>query len=164
MEQLFEYIDSLSSFQQGLLGSAVFAFSSWFVQKLSRKAKSSGLAFFESYSRLDVLRHVVHKHYINSNNIHEVSYGSSLVLLRAFEWIIRAFLIMIFFFGIHSLVNEQWLFVAASWFSFNCALEGFNWVKDSSHVKSVSYIDEDKREQLVNDFLPESKRAESQNS
>ncbi|MBY8080213.1 V3/V1b-type arginine vasotocin receptor [Vibrio fluvialis] len=164
MEQIFEYIDSLSSFQQGLLGSAVFAFSSWLIQKLSKKAKSSGLSFFESYSRLDVLRHVVHKHYINSNNIHEVSYGSSLVLLRAFEWIIRAFLILIFFFGIHSLVNEQWLFVAASWFSFNCALEGFNWVKDSSSVKSISYIDEDKREQLVNDFLPESKRPESQNS
>lgn len=158
IEYIFTYIDGLTSFQQGLLGSAVFAFTSWLARKIYKKIKSSGIQTFHAYSELDVLRHVLHKHYISSTNIHEVSYGASLVLLRSFEWFIKATLTMTFFFAVDSIFQSQWLYVVASWFTFNCLLEAHNWVKDSSREKAVSYIEENKRDELINSMLPESKR------
>lgn len=154
MEQLLNYIDGMSSFKQGLLGSATFAVSSWLIQKLYSKIKKSGLKFFDSYSKIDVLRYVLHKNYVNSNNIHTVTYGISFVLLQSFRWALKGILIMLFFLGVNSILNAQWLFLAASWFTFNCFLEAHNWLKDSSNDKSISYIEESKRNEIIESMMP----------
>lgn len=148
MEFILNYIESLSPFIQSLAGSAVFLFSSWLFRYLFAKAKKGGTVFFDHYSRIDVIKHVLHKEYVNSTNIQHASYGASVALLQASRWLIRALLIAIFFVGLSSILNGNWLFVAASWFCFNATYEAFNWVKDTSNVSHISHVSEEKRKEV----------------
>lgn len=87
MDLIYSWINELSSFHQSILGAAVFSVSSWFVQKAYKKAKSSGSAFMEAYSELDIHKHVLHKEYVRSGNIQYASFGASIALLLAARWV-----------------------------------------------------------------------------
>ncbi|EGQ9635555.1 V3/V1b-type arginine vasotocin receptor [Vibrio vulnificus] len=155
MDFVLNWIDQLSSFNQGLLGSAVFAISSWFVQKVFSKAKSSGSEFLDAYITLDVHKHVLHKHYVRSKNIQMASYGSSIALLLAARWVILAFMSLIFVFGVQSALDGKWLYVVGAWVSFNYMFEARNWVKDSGTDKSVAHIDQEKVQAVTEKLIPE---------
>ena len=150
MDQLLHYVENLSPFLQALLASAVFAVTSWIAQKAFKKAKASGSVLLREYLKLDVVKHILHRDYVHSNDLQKSSYGAAIALLFASRWILLGVLIMLFFFGINSLLNANWLFVAASWFCFNGVLEAYNWVKDSSKEKHIAHVPEDiKREMFT---------------
>lgn len=159
MDQVFNWIDGLTSFQQSLLGCLVFAFTSWLLQKITKKAKESGSKFWSSYSKLDVVKHTLHKEYIHSNNIQLASFGATLALLQASRWVLLGFLILIFFFGIHSITNRDWLLVAACWFTFNCILEARNWVKDTSDPKHIRHVPEEIAAEIIESLKPNKNNA-----
>ena len=155
MEFIFEWIEALNPFQQSLLGSSIFAFSSWIAQRLYKKAKSSGSDFLDSYTTLDIHKHVLHKHYVRSTDIQMSSYGSSIALLISARWAMLSFLALIFAFGVDAALEGRWVYVVGSWVSFNWMLEARNWVKDSSDPSSVSHIPEDKVQEITGQLLPD---------
>jgi hypothetical protein len=154
MDLIYTWIDGLSSFSQSLLGAAVFSVSSWLVQRIYKKAKASGSAFMTVYSELDVHKHVLHKEYVRSGNIQYASFGASIALLLAARWVMIGILIMVFFFGIHSIVESDWLYVAAAWFTFNSMLEARNWLKDSSDPKHISHVPKETAEKIYDALKP----------
>ena len=165
MDLIYTWINELSSFYQSILGAAVFSVSSWLVQKVYKKAKSSGSAFMEAYSELDVHKHVLHKEYVRSGDIQFASFGASIALLLAARWVLLGILIMVFFFGINSIVQGNWLYVAASWFTFNCMLEARNWLKDSSDPKNISHVPEETANKIYDALKPkEPTQVESSNN
>lgn len=153
MQQVIGYIDGLSPFIQGLLGTALFAFSSWVFQQAFKRAKTSGSVFFREYSKLDMVRHVVHRYYVNSNDFQRSSYGATIALLFAARWILIGILIVTFIVGIDALLNGRWLFLAASWLCFNCFLEAYNWVKDTSDEKSIAHVADDIKEEILTQLV-----------
>jgi len=157
MEIILNWIEGLSSFQQSILGSAVFAFSSWLIQKIAKKAKSSGSAAMKAYAELDVHKHVLHKEYVRSGNIQLASYGASIAMLLAARWVMLGILIFLFFFGIDSLIQGQWLYVAAAWFTFNCMLEARNWLKDSSNDETIAHIPDETISRIYENLRPKSR-------
>jgi len=158
MDLIFNWIEGLSPFQQSILGSMVFAFSSWLLQKVVKKAKSSGTAFLEAYSEIDVHKHVLHKEYIRSGNIQLASYGATVAILLSARWVMLGILILVFFFGINSLLQANWLYVAAAWFTFNCMLEARNWLKDSSDAGTISHVPEETVSKIYESLRPNSKK------
>lgn len=143
MEELLIEIESLSPFVQSLLAAVVFGFSSLVIQWASHKAKSKGSWLLREYSRIDVGRHILHRDFVNSSEIVKSSYGATVATLFALRWILIGFLTAIFFVGVHSIVNSNWLFLAASWFCFNSFLEAYNWAKDSSGEKYIKHVPEE---------------------
>lgn len=165
MDQIYTWIDSLSAFHQGMLGTAVFSISSWVAQKAYKKAKSSGSAFMTEYSKLDVHKHVLHKEYVRSGNIQYSSFGASIALLLAARWAMLGILIMVFFFGVNSIVQGNWLYVASAWFTFNCMLEARNWLKDSSDPKHITHVPEETVNEIYNALKPKQpEQAKSENN
>ncbi|RTR40150.1 V3/V1b-type arginine vasotocin receptor [Shewanella canadensis] len=155
MSSILEVINSYSPFEQSLIGSAVFLFSSWLVRLIFKKAKNSGAHLFHEYSKIDVVKHTLHKEYINTNNMQFSTFGSSMALLHASRWVIKALLISVFFVGLSSILKGDWLYVVASWFSFNCILEANSWVKDSSSDECVSHVPEDVKNDIYNRLKPQ---------
>jgi len=153
LEQIFYWIEQLSSFQQSLLGSAVFAISSYFIQKLFKKAKSSGSAFLDAYTDFDVHKHLLHKHYVRSKDIQMSSYGSSIALLLAARWVLLGVMVLIFVFGVQSALEGKWLYVIGAWVSFNYMFEARTWVKDSGDDASVRHIKPEKIQAVTEALL-----------
>tara|TARA_R110000823_G_scaffold105124_17_gene223473 strand:- start:1376 stop:1807 length:432 start_codon:yes stop_codon:yes gene_type:complete len=137
----------------------VFAFSSWLLQKTAKKVKESGSKFWSSYSRLDVVKHTLHKEYIHSNNIQLASFGATIALLQACRWLLLGILILVFFFGIHSIINRDWLLVASYWFAFNCVLEARNLVKDTSDPKHISHVPVETANGIIESLKPSKNNA-----
>ena len=155
MDIIYSWINSLSAFHQSLIGATVFSATSWLLQKIFKKAKSSGATFMTVYSELDVHKHVLHKEYVCSGNIQYASFGASIALLLAARWVILGILILVFFFGINSIANGDWLYVAAAWFTFNCMLEARNWLKDSSDPKHISHVPEETATKIYKALKPQ---------
>jgi hypothetical protein len=155
MNFILNWIIQLNPFYQSLLGAAVFSLSSWLVQKVFKKAKSSGSTFLDAYITLDIHKHLLHKHYVRSRNVQMASYGSSIALLIASRWIITSFLFLIFFFGVQALLDGKWLYVAGAWFAFNAMFEARNWVKDSSTDDAIKHINKEKLETVTSEVIPE---------
>ncbi|MEJ1496351.1 MAG: V3/V1b-type arginine vasotocin receptor [Candidatus Sedimenticola sp. (ex Thyasira tokunagai)] len=164
MDVILNWIDSLSPFWQGMLGSAIFIMSSWLIQRVYKKAKSSGAAFMESYTKIDVHKHVLHKEYVRSGNIQLASYGASVALLIAARWAMLGVLILVFFFGINSIAEGNWIYVAAAWFTFNCMLEARNWLKDSGNEKHISHIPEEVVTKIYEELRPKEPEIEPEKS
>lgn len=154
MGLILDWVNGLSSFQQSILGSFIFAVTSWIAQAAFKKAKSRGADFWAAYSKLDVVKHSLHKEYVNSNNIQLASFGARFAVLHALRWVLRAALIMVFFFGINSIVNREWFLIAAVWFTFNCLLEAWNWVKDSSSPKHIEHVPKDVASEIIESLKP----------
>ena len=155
MDSILEFIHSFSPFEQSMIGSTVFLVSTWLIRTLFNKAKKGGSIFLSEYSKIDVVKHTLHKEYINTTDMQLSTFGSTIALLHASRWLIRALLICIFFVGISSFLASNWLVLLASWFCFNCVLEANSWVKNSSSDKSVSHVPEDIKNEIYEKFKPQ---------
>ncbi|MEO3680416.1 hypothetical protein ABGI61_15420 [Rheinheimera sp. FR7-31] len=153
MELIFNWIETLTPFQQSILGSAVFAFSSIIAQKIYKKLKAGGSEFWNDYTNLDIHKHILHKHYVRSSNIQMSSYGSSIALLIAARWAMLSILALIFAFGVNSAIEGKWIYVVGAWIAFNWMLEARNWVKDSADLSNVSHIPQEKIEEVTKQLL-----------
>jgi len=152
MDYILNYITQFSPFVQNLLASFVFLILSWFFQKVVKKSKAKGSEVLENFSRLDVVKHILHKEFVTSTDFQKSAFGASIALLMASRWIFRCGLILIFFFGVNSIMNGNWLYILASWFSFNSLYAGYDWVKDSSDPEAISHVSDEVREEVYAEF------------
>lgn len=151
---IIEIIEQQSPFIQGLIASAVFGLSVWIVRAIFRKASKSGGVFLKRYQQNLLAKHWLHRYYVNSDDQYRFSMGFNFVVLQSLRWMIRGILISIFFFGVGSILEGDWLYVASSWFVFNCFLEAGQWVKDSSNEREIENFDEDVKKEYF-ESLPE---------
>ena len=105
-------------------------------------AGRSGAKFLRSYQELLLIRHWLHKEYVNSENILNYTKGFNFVVLNVIRWTLRAALIFVFFFGVESLLERNWVWVGCSWLVFNALFEAYQWAKDSSNEVHIRKIDE----------------------
>lgn len=164
MDSILEFIHSYSSFEQSIIGAAVFCFSTWLIRIIFNKAKKGGSIFLSEYSKIDVVKHTLHKEYINTTDMQLSTFGSTVALLYASRWLIRALLICIFFVGISSFLESNWLALLASWCCFNCVLEANSWVKNSSANRSVSHVPENMKKEIYEKFEPQKNSAQESNA
>ncbi len=150
IDYFIEYIESLSPFIQALLGAFVFALTSWIARFCFENCKNKVFSSLALYKRSDMAKHIIHKEFVRSKDVRIALDGLTVVLFQAARYIVYGLLIIIFFFGVHSIINGQWLFIAASWFSFNAFLEAHNWLKDTSDEKHISHISEEMKKEIYN--------------
>ena len=150
--EVFTYVEGMSAFKQSLLAAFVFAVTSFIFRLIVLKVKEKSASVLEEQSRRDVVRHILHKDYIYSSDMNISSFGVSMALLLSFRWILLGCLILIFFFGIKSMLNADWLYFAAAWFAFNCFFEARSWVKDCSSDKYIKNIPEEIKEDVLKKF------------
>jgi hypothetical protein len=152
--EIIAIIEQQSPFVQGLIASAVFGFSIWFVRAIFRMISKSSSVFFKQYQRDLLAKHWLHRHYVNSNDQYRFSLGFNVVVLQSIRWMIRGVLIFLFFFAVESILESNWLSVACAWLVFNCFLEAGQWAKDSSSEREIEKFDNDIKKEFF-DSLPE---------
>ncbi len=150
MNDILNKISQLSPFLQGLLAAAVFALSIWLLQVALNRAKRSGKKFVNFYSRDILFKHWVHKRLVRSNQLNYFTFGHFYIFTESFRWIIRAGLTLVFFFGVISLLNAEYLAVLAYYLAFNCLLEASSWLRDWSSDDEVKFINEDLKNEVLN--------------
>lgn len=145
---IINWIESQSAFTQGLMASAIFGSTIWLMRKLLNKVGEMGSAFMKDYQKLLLTRHWLHKHYVKSDNLYLYTQGFNFIMLQTIRLALLGILIILFFLGVNSILNKNWLWVACSWFAFNAFLESYQWAKDSSNEKLIEKIDEDVKKEL----------------
>jgi|GEM_PF-1826838 len=146
MYSVILFFDKLSPFWQGIAGSAAFAAATIIFQAsrrlLGRIAGKFGGAMLESYSYNLLFKHWVYKEYATSTAISALSQGNFFIIRKVFHWTLQGILFLIFFFGVASILNREWLHCLGHYFAFNCFLEGYLWTKDTSDEVNIQKIDE----------------------
>jgi len=161
IDNILQMIESQSPFLQGLIAATIFAFTTWLFRVLKRKALKSGSKFMQEYQKLELTKHYIHKNYVRGQSIEVVNHGINIVSFQAFRFSILAVLVIILFWGINSILNENWLYVVASWFSFNLFFEAHTWLKDKSNPNVIDGISDDIKENFYSSLS--SKSPESKN-
>lgn len=148
MTEIQNYINKLSPFLQGLLGSAALLLIIWLSRLALDTVKKFSKSFYRDYSKDVLLKYWVHKHLIRSREQYLFTLGYLLIFHQALKWILRAGLIVGFFAGVSSLLNRRWLILLCSYFVVNCLLEASSWLKDRSNEKYISYVDKETKDEF----------------
>lgn len=154
MIEIIQLIDQQSPFVQSLIAATVFAVSVWLMRVAIKMVGRTGSRFLRDYQRILLTKHWLHKYYVNSNDQYRFSLGFNVVVLQSLRWVVRGLLIFIFFLGVNSLLNSEWLWAICSWLVFNSFLEASQWLKDVSSESDISKVDEDIKKEFF-DSLPE---------
>lgn len=151
---LILFIENQSPFIQSLIASVVFGVSVWLSRAILKRASRGGAAILKTYQRDILVKHWLHRHYVNSDDQYRFTLGFNFVILQSLRWMIRGALTLIFFYSIKAILAGDWLSVISAWLVFNCFLEAGQWVKDSSHESMIEEFDDDLKKEFF-DSLPE---------
>lgn len=147
IKDVLTWIEHLSPFLQGVLGSAGFAFILWASRRAFRIAlrvlKTQSRTFSRGYSEDLLSKHYVHKNLVQSGNLCKFSFGHFLIFTESFRWILRGVLILVFFFGVFSILDGNLLKLLAYYLTFNCLFEAHRWLRDWSSESHIEKLDED---------------------
>ena len=160
METLIQELNSMSPFMQGLAGSAVFAASTLIARFIWAALAKNGKSAFRSISKVDMIRHFIFKEYVSSYEPERAIYGFAFISFFALRWTIKGLLIATFFVGVHSIIQSNWLFVAASWFCLNCFLEAHTWTKNFGNEQSITHVSPDVRHEVMSMFHPKAEQVD----
>lgn len=152
MENINLFVDKLSPFWQGIVGSAVFAglalLLRLFLRLGSRLSSYFGVRILRAYSNDILFKHWTYKDYVNSRELVLFSYGHFYVIMHALRWATKSGLFLVFFFGVASMMEKNWLHFVAYYLAFNCLLEASSWLKDRSAEKDIKHIDPKTKEEF----------------
>lgn len=149
--EILSWIENQSSFVQGLIAAAIFSATIWLLRTILKLAAQSGTAVVKNFEKQLLIRHLLYRHYINSDNIHLSAYGFYTVAFITITWVLRGILIFVFFFFVDSMLKQNWLWVACSWFAFNAFFEAYQWLKDISDPKHIKKINKE----IIKEFISE---------
>ncbi|SUS06177.1 putative V3/V1b-type arginine vasotocin receptor [Candidatus Defluviicoccus seviourii] len=152
--ELIQYVNSLGSFAQGMLGSAAFGFAVFAGRLLLRGARYSSKNLFRLVSRDMVMKHILHKNYVNSTFPFLAMWGNLLIITQALHRLIIAFAILVTFFGVESLLSQQWLRLVAYYFALNILIDADSWLKDRSDDKYIAHLDPEVKAELLGKSIP----------
>lgn len=151
---LFKYLDSLGPFAQGVLGSAAFAIAVIIGRLLLRAGRLGGKSFFRFMSHDLVMKHILHKKYVNSQRIYYALWGNFFIITQALRRLIIASAILVSIFGIESLLDHQWLRLAAYYLVLNALIEADSWLRDRSDEKHIAHLDPEVKAELLSKYMP----------
>ncbi|MEK6663565.1 MAG: hypothetical protein AABY73_06830 [Pseudomonadota bacterium] len=152
MTDLLKHLDSLSPFLQGVMGSAAFALIILIGRLALRGARHGGKTFFKFMSRDLVLKHIVHKEFVQSRRIPDAVWGNFFVITQSLHWSINAASMLVFVFAVSALLGGNWLLLIGYYLALNALLEANSWLKDRSDEKHVAHVDPEIRKQLLEKF------------
>jgi hypothetical protein len=154
IDAFLRYLDSLGPFVQGVLGSAVFAIAVVIGRLVLTGARHGGKTYFRFMSRDIVLKHILHKKFVNSPQLFYALWGNFFIITQALQWLIGTTAILVTIFGIESLLTQQWLRLAGSYFALNTLIEAHSWLKDRSDEKHIAHLDPEIKAELLDKYLP----------
>lgn len=148
-----EFIENLSPFIQGVLGSAAFAVLLWIARVVTRGLGKTGKSYFKVISHDLVMKHILHKRFINSDNLYSQIWANFFALRQALRGFIKASAMFVFFAGVNALLEGNWLLLAGLFLALNGLIEAGSWLKDTSDEKHISHLDQEVRDELLNKHL-----------
>jgi len=154
MTDLLKYLDGLSPFLQGVLGSAAFALIVLFGQLALRGARHGGRSYFKFMSKDIVLKHIVHKEFVRSRHLPDAIWGNFFVITQALHWSINAASMLVFIFSVSALLEGKWLQLLGFYLTLNALLEANSWLKDRSDEKHIAHLDPETKKELLEKFCP----------
>ncbi len=152
--ELWQYLNSLGGFTQSVLGSAAFALAVVAGRLLLRGARHGGKTLFRFASRDIVLKHILHKKFVNSTKLSHALWGNFFIITQALRRLIIAFAILVTLFGIESLLAQQWLRLVAYYLALNALIEADSWLKDRSDDKYIAHLNPEVKAELLGKYLP----------
>lgn len=154
MTDLLKYLDGLSPFLQGVLGSAAFALIIWFGRLALRGVNHGGRTFFKFMSKDIILKHLLHKEFVQSRRMPDAMWGNFLVITQSLHWSINAATILVFLFAVSALLEGKWFHLLGFYLALNALLEANSWLKDRSDEKHIAYLDSETKKELLEKFRP----------
>lgn len=152
MKQLLIYIDNLSPFLQGLLGSIAFAGVLWLSRLALNGAKKTTKSLYRFQSRDILFKHWMHKHFVKSREQYLFTLGHFFVFRESFLWILRAGITIVFFAGVASFLNGSWLSLIGYYLALNFLFEARSWLKDWSDEKEIAFVDKDTKDKFFKEW------------
>lgn len=110
MNKFIDIIAEWPIILQGALGSALFAFSLWFLRFVYISITNLSKSVKEKRDLNDLKRYYIHEYYVNSNGLFYFSQGYLLVIYITLKGIISSIIIAIFWFLINRLVGRSMFF------------------------------------------------------
>jgi len=151
MSAFFSKFDSLNhnvhDLILGFVGSAIFAISIVIGRFIFKRLTKGGTKMARMYADNLVLKYEAHHAIFGAKDLPESLRLFFLVILTSIAWLMRAGIILDFFYGVKALISGQWFICLGHWFALNCLLEGFFWAKDSRNDKIPKAILEEKQKQ-----------------
>lgn len=154
MTELFKYLDGLSPFLQGLLGSAAFALIVFFGRLALRGASHGGRKFFKFMSKDIVLKHILHKEFVQSRRMPDTIWGNFFVITQTLHWSINAATMLVFIFAVSALLEGKWFHLLGFYLALNALIEANSWLKDRSDEKHIAHLDPETKKELLEKFSP----------
>jgi hypothetical protein len=142
----------LSPFLQGVLGSAAFALIVFFGRLALRATSHGGRTVFKFMSKYIVLKHILHKEFVQSSRMPDVLKGNFFVITQALHWSINAAIMLVFIFAVSALLEGKWLHLLGFFFALNALLEANSWLKDRSDEKHIAHLDSETKKELLEKF------------
>lgn len=154
MTDLLKYLDGLSPFLQGVLGSAAFALIVLFGRLALRGASYGGKTLFKFMSKDIVFKHIFHKKFVQSRRMPDAIWGNFFVITQALHWSINAATMLVFIFSVSALLEGKWFHLLGFFLALNALLEANSWLKDRSDEKYIAYLDPGTKKELLEKFFP----------
>jgi len=107
MTDLLKYLDSLSPFLQGLLGSAAFAIIVLLGRLALRGARHGGRSMFKFLSKDMLMKHILHKEFVRSRHLADSIWGNFIVITNALHWSINAAAMLTFVFAVSAFLDGK---------------------------------------------------------
>ena len=110
MEKLIEFIKQLNPILQGALGSAVFAFTLWFLKFIYISITNGIKKIRIKRESAELSKYFIHNHMVGSNGLYYYSQGYFFVFYKVLQKIVLALIILIFGFIISSIFPFKSIF------------------------------------------------------
>jgi len=162
MSTLLEQFDKLHSFYQQLIVAAIFASLLWIGGKLLSFVFSLSKDWQRSQDVDRLQKHWLHKYYVNTGGMYFFTQGYLFILKKASERVLAAFLLLIFYFGITSLINGSWLGFVFAYLAFSSLWEARSWLQDQSSDAAIAGIDPTFAKEVLDRFGDPHKKSEMQ--
>jgi len=152
MPNLLTYFDTLHPFWQNGAAGAALMLMVLIGRLLLRGARVGGKTFYCEVSRQSVIKHILYRDYVNSNQLVDFSKAYFFVFTRAADSVVKALCILTFFGGVWCVLEGSWLLFVGFYLAFNLLLDAASWLKDWSSEKHISALDEDVKTELLAKF------------
>lgn len=149
MDQIIQYIDNLSSFEQNLLAPAVFMLGVVLLRALLKLLKFGGKSSVRIYSKTAVLKHIIYKNYVSSSRMADFTWGYMFVLCQVLQYLVLAAGILVFIFGVKAFLDSEWFIFIGYFIAFNYIFEANSWLQDWSSEKKIRMIDEEIKKEML---------------
>lgn len=149
MSQILQRLDGLSPFVQSVLGCAVFAFLVWLSSKIVKWIISLN-KILRKAGDVDLMKkYWIHKNYVNTNGLYFFTQGYLFILTKAFQWFLKSFLVISFYFGVTAILEGNILRLFFSILVFLLVFEGNSWLEDKSSEDVIKKVDLKVKEEVL---------------